>query len=117
MRVLIVEDDEDFRISLVDLLLKLGFAVDSAEDALTALGKLQSADVMLTDISLSGMDGLELCGEAKRTFPHLGVIVMTGYDSPEKRREAERLGAAYYLAKPFERRDLLDCLAALKRSA
>jgi two-component system response regulator FlrC len=110
MRVLVVEDDEDFRLSLVDLLVKQGFDVASAEDALEALGLLEGSDIMLTDISLAGMDGLELCGVAHTRQPSLGIVVMTGYDSPHKRAEALRNGACAYLAKPFEKVDLLDGL-------
>jgi CheY-like chemotaxis protein len=110
MRVLVVEDDEDFRLSLVDLLVKQGFDVASAEDAPAALGLLEGSDIMLTDISLAGMDGLELCGVAHSQRPSMGIVVMTGYDSPHKRAEASRNGARAYLAKPFEKDDLLEGL-------
>jgi CheY-like chemotaxis protein len=110
MRVLVVEDDEDFRLSLVDLLIKQGFDVASAEDAPAALGLLEGSDIMLTDISLAGMDGLELCEVCHSQRPSMGIVVMTGYDSPNKRAEALRNGACAYLAKPFEKVDLLEGL-------
>jgi CheY-like chemotaxis protein len=113
MHVLVVEDDEDFRLSLVDLLLKQGFDVLAAENASEALELVADADVMLTDISLGGMDGLELCGLARARHPELEVVVMTGYDSPGKSAEAERRGARGFLAKPFTKRDLLRCFDEL----
>lgn len=110
MRVLVVEDDDDFRCSLVELLTRGGFEVDSAEDASSALDKVEEADVMLADFSLGGMDGIELCGVALTRRPELAVIVMTGYDSAARRGEAARQGARAFLAKPFQRDEIFECL-------
>jgi DNA-binding response OmpR family regulator len=108
MCVLIVEDDEDLRSSLEEMLVQAGLEVDSAADALSALEKIDGAGLLLTGIGLSGMDGLELCSRARSRRPDLGVIVMTAHDSPEKRSEARRRGAGAFLAKPFRREELLD---------
>lgn len=114
MRVLIVEDDDDFRRSLSDMLSKAGFTVDAAGDGLSALRMSARADVLLTDIGIPGMDGLELLSQAKAQFPSLAVLVMTGYDSPRSRSEACRRGAAAYLPKPFEKASLLELLRCLE---
>ena len=114
MRVLVVEDDEDFRSSLVDLLAKGGFEVESAEDGPSALSKLDESDVMLADICLGGMDGIELCGIARSRRPDLEVIMMTGYDSVAKRCEATRYGARAFLAKPFQKVELMECLGEIR---
>jgi DNA-binding response OmpR family regulator len=114
MRVLIVEDDEDFRLSLSDMLSKAGFAVEAVGDGLSALRMSGRADVLLTDIGIPGMDGLELLSRAKAQVPSLAVLVMTGYDSPRSRAEACRRGAAAYLPKPFEKATLLELLNCLE---
>ena len=117
MRVLIVEDDLDLQLSLVDLLSKLGYAVEAVGDGVSALERLEGTDVLLADINLPGMDGLELCSQARMCNPTLGVIVMTGYDTPRGRIEAFLHSADAYLAKPFETKDLLEHLHQLMGSA
>lgn len=110
MRILVVEDDEDFRLSLVDLLVKQGLDVDSAGDAHSALEKLEGSDVMLTDLCLGGMDGMELCRLARTRHPGIEIIMMTGFDPGARRTEVTRRGARAFLAKPFKNGDLLECL-------
>ena len=114
MRVLIVEDDEDFRRSLVDLLAKAGHVVEAAGDGPSALQLCERADVLITDIGIPGMDGLELLSRAKARWPSLAVLVMTGCDSPRSRSEACQRGAAAYLPKPFEKATLLGLLRCLE---
>jgi CheY-like chemotaxis protein len=115
MQVLIVEDDLDFQRSLVDLLEKAGYGVEAVGDGLSALERIEDADVLLTDIGISGLDGLELCRVARALKPALGVIVMTGCDSLWSREEASRRGVELFLSKPFEREELLGCLCRLER--
>jgi DNA-binding response OmpR family regulator len=114
MRVLIVEDDLDFQRSLVDLLGKEGYGVEAVGDGAAALRRLPAADVLLTDIGIPGMDGLELLSRAKARWPSLAVLVMTGCDSPRSRSEACQRGAAAYLPKPFEKATLLELLRCLE---
>jgi DNA-binding response OmpR family regulator len=116
MHVLIVEDDLDFQFSLVDLLAKLGYAVEAVGDGFSAAEKLPDTDVLLADISIPGMDGLELCSEARRHYPDVNVILMTGYDSPLARSEATCRGAEVYLVKPFDRDVLLAHLRRFENS-
>jgi len=117
MHVLIVEDDLDFQYSLVDLLAKLGYAVQAVGDGVSALEKLESADVLLADIGIPGMDGLELCSEARNHYPDVNVILMTGCDSALSRSEASCRGAELYLAKPFDTEVLLAHLRRFEHSA
>jgi two-component system, OmpR family, response regulator QseB len=113
MRVLLVEDDLDFRRSLRDLLVKAGHCVDAVGDGLAALGGLSGADVVLADIGVPGMDGLKLLSQARLRFPRLPVLVMTGYDSPRYRIEARLRGAMGFLVKPFCGAELLAHLNSL----
>lgn len=114
MRVLLVEDDLDFQRSLEDLLVRAGYLVDAVGDGRAALEKVPGADVLVTDIGVPGMDGLELLSRARAGNPRVSVIVMTGYDSPRRRSEAQRRGACTYLVKPFAGLELLGCLRTLE---
>jgi DNA-binding response OmpR family regulator len=116
MRVLIVEDDLDLQYALVDLLAKAGYDVEAAGDGFSAVEKLHDTDVLLTDIGIPGMDGLELCSEARSRQPAVNVIVMTGCDSTPGRSEATRRGAEAYLTKPFDRKVLLAHLRRFEGS-
>ena len=116
MHVLIVEDDLDLQFSLVDLLGKSGYAVQAVGDGLSALEKLEGADVLLADIGIPGMDGLELCSEARSHYPYVNVILMTGCDSPLSRSEASCRGAELYLTKPFDTEVLLAHLRRFEGS-
>ncbi len=64
-------------------------------------------DVVLTDIRMPGMDGMDLTAWIKRTRPYTDLIVMTGYGSLETANRAVRLGAFDYLLKPFGEMDLV----------
>jgi CheY-like chemotaxis protein len=76
----------------------------SAEKALALLngGIEPSVAVILSDISMPGMDGLQLLGEIKEHFPDLPVMMVTAYGDDERRRRADELGAADFLAKPVD---------------
>jgi DNA-binding response OmpR family regulator len=107
MHVLIAEDDLDFQHSLQDLLEKVGYGVEAVGDGASALERLDRADVLLADIGIPGVSGLELCSRAHSQSPAVNVIIMTGCDTPSARSEASRRGAEVFLAKPFEREVLL----------
>jgi DNA-binding NtrC family response regulator len=95
--------------SLVDLLSDTGYAVEACQtgpDALTALEK-SSPDLLITDLVMNGMQGMELLRKAKQHDPRLAVVVITAFGTIESAVEAMRLGAFYYLTKPFKSADLL----------
>jgi CheY-like chemotaxis protein len=79
------------------------FAI-SGEEALERLaGEIEpQLIVILSDINMPGMDGLELLGEIKRRFPDLPVMMVTAYGDDERRRRASELGAAEFLTKPVD---------------
>jgi len=76
----------------------------SGEEALALLsGEMEpGVIVILSDISMPGMDGLQLLGEIKERFPDLPVMMVTAYGDDERRRRAGELGAAEFLAKPVD---------------
>jgi DNA-binding NtrC family response regulator len=106
-RVLIVEDDPDFLESLAEMLRRQGYSVRSAGDGAAGLGQVREADVLITDVRLPGLSGLELLARGRERNPSLQVIVMTGYGSIQDAVEAMRRGACNYLVKPFESEELL----------
>ena len=99
--VLVVEDEEKLR-RVVELQLKTaGFEVEQAGTAEEALKLADSADVILTDLRLPGLSGLELLTSLRRQDSHTPVIVMTAFGSIETAVEAMKAGAVDFLPKPF----------------
>lgn len=105
-RMLIVDDEETLTFSLYQtfILAKKDYEVITASSGEEAIGKLreQYFDLVISDISMPGMNGLELLSTIKKQFRGTEVIIMTAYGSQEKRDEAMFLGARYYIEKPFE---------------
>ncbi len=99
--VLVVEDEEKLR-RVIELQLKTaGFEVEQASSAEGALRLVDQADVILTDLRLPGMNGLELLANLRAQDSHKPVIVMTAFSSVETAVEAMKAGAVDFLPKPF----------------
>ena len=107
-RILIVDDDEDMRILLGSHLEHLGYAVSTVPDGETALQWLeqQNADVIFLDLSMSGMDGLDVLKHIRERGFDVAVILTTAHGSEDTAIEALRIGADDYLRKPFGKSDL-----------
>lgn len=102
-KVLVVDDEESAREPLRTLLEESGFEVETAPDGFEALGHLEdwSPDILLTDLKMPVMGGLELIEKARAKRPELACIVMTAFGSIENAVEAMRAGADDYLTKPL----------------
>ena len=87
----------------------------SAEDALNYMEKLNPADVVLvlSDINMPGMSGLELLKKIKQDFAHLKVVMVTAYDDDNNRRDAMQAGAIDFITKPIDFILLKEKLATL----
>ncbi|MBL4889367.1 MAG: sigma-54-dependent Fis family transcriptional regulator [Candidatus Lindowbacteria bacterium] len=107
MDILIAEDDRDMSTSLVELLEVRGHRITSVEDGLAAIKLLDGADLLITDVHMSGMDGIALLRETKKRFPQLPVIVITGYSSVPAAVEVMNQGARTYLEKPFSWEEII----------
>jgi DNA-binding response OmpR family regulator len=116
-RVLLVEDDITARMLLADVLSSAGYDVLTAADGDAAIHVLaeQSFDVVLTDIRMGSVDGIQVLADAKRRPRPPAVILLTGYGSLETAIAALRSGADNYLLKPCEPTDLLACIADAAR--
>ncbi len=103
-RILVVDDDADMVELLVETLETAGHTVASATGAAGALAVLDAGpmDVVLTDLHMRGMSGLELSAEVQARFPELPVIVLTGFGTMSAAVEAMRAGVYDFLAKPVE---------------
>jgi len=119
-RVLVVDDELGPRESL-RMLLKPSYAIQTAENGRTALELLRrfQPDVVIMDIKMPEMDGLELLRHVKRADPSIEVVMITAYASLETVRHALTHGAFEYLIKPFSRQDLEDVVhrALVRRQA
>ncbi len=104
-RILIVDDELIVRDSLKEWLeVEGGFSADMADSGAKALEMLKSGayNLMLLDIKMPGMDGVEVLEKAKEIFPDLPVVMMTAYATVETAVEAMKTGAMDYLIKPFD---------------
>ncbi|NJC87600.1 MAG: sigma-54-dependent Fis family transcriptional regulator [Desulfuromonas sp.] len=103
-RILIVDDEEGLRRLLVRVLTKSGYEATAVAGGAEALRQVagESFDLVITDIKMPEMDGLELLRELKAFDPSLPIIVMTAYGTVENAVQALRAGAYDYVAKPFE---------------
>ncbi len=108
-RILIVDDEATIRDTLCTILTEEGFEARSAENGRQALELIQQEnfDLVITDLRMPEMDGLELLKAVKLNSPQTSVIIITAYGSMESAIEALRLGAFDYLIKPLDFDDVI----------
>jgi len=107
-RILIVDDEEIIRVSLQQDLLDEGYLVDISEDGETAIDMLvKGYDLIITDLMMEGIGGIEVLKRAREKHPQQLVIILTGYGELDSAINALRLGAADYLLKPYNYEELL----------
>ena len=119
VRLLLIDDDRNITTVLDRILTKEGYTVELAQDGVQGLdrARTQPFDLVLTDLKLPGLDGLELIRELHTAKPHLPIIVLTGHGTAETAIEATRFGAYDYLLKPFEILQLLNLLNKASKSS
>ncbi|MDZ7641678.1 MAG: response regulator [Desulfurivibrio sp.] len=106
--VLVVDDEELIRASLALDLTEAGYQVATAADGDEALASFADSgyDLVITDLLMEGLDGLELLRRLREQQPGIGVIILTGYGALPSAIEALRLGADDYLLKPYNFEEL-----------
>src|SRR5438477_12067712 len=112
-RILVVDDEDKLRRVIELHLLSAGFEVDKARSAEDALKLVDRADMVITDLRLPSMDGLQLLSLIRRQNAQAPVVVMTAYGTVENAVEAMKSGATDFLLKPFS----LDHLTAVVQKA
>ena len=112
-RVLVVDDEKSIRITLREFLQNEGYEVQMAENAMEAREILKSGqfDVVLSDIIMPKLSGVELLAHIQRDSPNAKVIIMTGEPTADTAAEALRRGAFDYLTKPISKEAVLKVVA------
>lgn len=108
-QILLVEDDEIMRITLYDRLMREKWQIDAAVNGREALSRIERTHyhLILSDIRMPGLGGMELLERARRHSPQTDIFMMTAYGSIEDAIACLRNGAADYILKPFEMDDLI----------
>jgi len=103
IRILVIEDDEEMRSLLEDFFREEGFRIDSVSRAVDALRLLSQHqfDLILTDIQMPNLTGLDILPRVRKLQPEAFIIVMTAYGSDEVHRKSIERGATAYVEKPI----------------
>jgi DNA-binding response OmpR family regulator len=117
VKILVVEDEPVLREGLVDLLETAGYLVQSAADGEAGLarGSEPDVDVVLLDVMLPGIDGLEVCKRLRELRPGLPILMLTARGSEDEKVRGLEAGADDYVTKPFGTRELLARIEAMGR--
>ncbi len=112
IKLLLVDDEEDYvktmaeRMEMRDVGSRVAL---SGEEALQLVEE-DTPDVMVLDLRMPGIDGMEVLRRVKKTYPQIEVIIMTGHGSESDEEEARKLGAFAYLSKPVDINHLMETI-------
>ena len=117
IRILVVDDNPDMAETLADILELKGFSVHAAASGAEALEILQDqpVDILLTDVKMPGMNGLELYRETRKLYPRLITIFMTAYSADELIQQGMAEGVKTILDKPLDMNFLVRLLSVYGR--
>src|SRR5579863_9811590 len=117
LKILIVDDEVPFRNAVRSSLAVGGFEVEDAGNGGEAVNAIlqQPFDLVLLDMNMPGMSGIEACQQIRALAPLIGIIMVTVRDSEEDKVEALEAGADDYVTKPFRLRELMARSAAVLR--
>ncbi len=110
-KIMLVDDEVPFVETMKKRLEKRGLTVITAfngEEALSTLESHQNTDVVILDVKMPGMDGIETLSKIRKDFPLIEVIMLTGHGTIESAIEGMKLGAFDYLMKPCEIEQLIE---------
>jgi DNA-binding response OmpR family regulator len=116
-KVLLVDDEEEFVKTLGERLEMRGMAPDTAFTGEAALQRIseEQPDIMILDIKMPGIDGIEVLRRVRKAYPRIQVIMLTAHGTEKDQEEAERLGAFAYLRKPVDLESLTKTMAAASK--
>lgn len=118
--ILVVDDEKDITTLLEAMLGARGYEVvtfDRAEPALELIASDTPPDLLISDVRMDPIDGIELLRQAKEVQPDMPVIMVTAYRVPEAEQRAKELGAWVYLYKPFDVEGFAEAVAGALASA
>ena len=104
LKILLVDDEKEFVESLSERLELRNLEADIAYDGEQALDALKEGkhDMMVLDLRMPGIDGIEVLRRAKKTNPDVQVVVLTGHGTEKDEKQAKKLGASAYMKKPVD---------------
>ncbi|MFH0782843.1 MAG: response regulator [Pseudomonadota bacterium] len=116
LRILILDDEPIVCKRLKPAFQKLGHEVEIFTDSASALARLKEAtfNIVITDLKMEGVDGMQVLAEVKNGSADTHVIIITGFATLETAKESYRKGAFDFVAKPFKLRDILDCIKRIE---
>jgi CheY-like chemotaxis protein len=114
-KILIVDDSQELLDVMCEYMETCGYTVHTTTESLDALRIIAAAeyDVIVSDIHMPEMDGLEMMARIKTKHPGLPVVLITGYSVSEARKIAMEKGADAFVEKPFHMKEILDVVANL----
>lgn len=112
-KILVIDDEDIVRKSCSRTLSPLGYEVRLSQSSLDGLRMMDEErfDLVLTDIKMPDLDGIEVLKQVREKFPNMKVIIMTGYQSVENALKSVQLGAFDYLEKPFAPHALISSVS------
>lgn len=116
-QILILDDEPIVCKRLKPAFQKAGYEVETFTDSATAAARIEEKkfDIVITDLKMEGIDGMQFLTRIKDRSPETGVIVITGFATAETARESLREGAFDFVAKPFKLSDILDIVRSLEQ--
>ncbi len=119
-RIFLVDDSATILLSISNILTKAGFETEKAANAEEALRKFQSGvkvDLLITDLNMPGMNGIELIKEVRKlpNYPFMPILFLTTESQQTKRAEAKAAGASGWLVKPATAESLLNTIKLVLR--
>ena len=116
LQILILDDEPIVCKRLKPAFLKAGYEVETYTDSAQAMARTleKNFDIVITDLKMEGMSGMEFLTEVKRRSPRTEIIVITGFATLEASKESFRKGVFKFVAKPFKLSDILEMVTQLK---
>jgi DNA-binding NtrC family response regulator len=108
LKIMVLDDEPIVCKRLKPALEKQGYEVDTFTESTEAMEQIRRIDydIIITDLKMKGIDGMQLLGEAKRRLPRTEVIVITGFATMETAKESFQQGVFDFIAKPFKLREI-----------
>ncbi len=116
--ILVVDDDDSFRLMLIESLKVSGYSVTGAGNGLSAIDRVKKGGIsaVITDIKMPGMDGITLCKYIRKQWQTIPVVLITAYLNFDEAPDMDKQGADGYLMKPFKIESMTALLEDIKTS-